>query len=116
MGNAVVNKQDSVSEAVLHPGRDDGIEIADKLCGEPGLMSCGKDPLMLALKVRRCCCRIRTGEFVMQQNGVWVVNHAPVPRPKSSTVVRFFVICRLEYFVKAAQFFPKGPRSQQKRA
>src|SRR5438477_13210258 len=80
------------------------------------LMPRREGALVFALKICGAVCRIRTGEFIVQQNGIGIVHDAQVMFPEPRTVIRFFVISGLESLIKAAKRVPGLSWRQQEGA
>ncbi len=70
------------------------------------LMTGYENLLMVALKVRRGFRRIGTRKFIMEEDGVGIVNDSQSSFPKPGAIVRFLVIGRFEPLVEPACLFP----------
>src|SRR5215831_9281500 len=71
--NSIIDKEDSFL-FVLHPRKENGIHVGRGLLRKKILMTDCKNPLMVPLKICRALRRISTGELIVKESGVGIVN------------------------------------------
>src|SRR6266699_2423825 len=114
MGNAIINEQHMLLSSLLHPGRENGIQVRFEVFCQQLLMPNTENALVLALEVGGAGPGIGARELIMEEDGIGIVHDAQPLFPKARAVVRLFVICGLESLIEAAKFFPNSARCRQK--
>src|SRR5262249_18734603 len=95
-----------------HAGRQNCIRMGRLLVFQKMWMALREYCLILRLTGDRAF-RRRTGELIVNDNRVRVVNDAQTVLPQARAVVCFFVVGRSEYFREAAKLIPCGSSREQ---